>query len=52
MVHGETSKGSIRYWNYLGDHKPCAGGLSVVNAIGTQVRDPINSRLTQWRMAV
>ena len=22
-----------------------------MNAIGTQLRDPINSRLTQWRMA-
>ena len=31
---------------------PCAGGLSAVNAIGTQLRDPINSALTRWRMAV
>ena len=31
---------------------PCAGGLSAVNAIGTQLRDPINSGLTRWRMAV
>ena len=23
-----------------------------MNAIGTQLRDPINSGLTQWRMAV
>ena len=23
-----------------------------MNAIGTQVRDPINSALTRWRMAV
>ena len=23
-----------------------------MNAIGTQLRDPINSRLTRWRMAV
>ena len=23
-----------------------------MNAIGTQLRDPINSRLTLWRMAV
>ena len=31
---------------------PCAGGLSAVNAIGTQLRDPIDSGLTRWRMAV
>ena len=36
----------FRYW-------PCTGGLSAVNAIGTQLRDdPINSGLTRWRMAV
>ena len=29
-----------------------AGGLSAVNAIGTQLRDPINSGLARWRMAV
>ena len=39
-------------WNYLEFYMPCAGGLSAVNAIGTQLRDPINSRLTRWRMAV
>ena len=33
------------YWLY-------AGGLSAVNAIGTQLHDPINSGLTRWRMAV
>ena len=27
-----------------------AGGLSAVNAIGTQLRDPINSGLTRWRV--
>ena len=31
---------------------PCAGGLSAVNAIGTQLREPINSELTRWRMVV
>ena len=30
----------------------CAGGLSAVKAIGTQLRDPINLGLTRWRMAV
>ena len=36
----------------LEDYRPCAGGLSAVNAIGTHLRDPINSGLTRWRMAV
>ena len=39
-------------WSYLGDYWPCTGGLSAVNVIGTQLRDPINSGLTRWRMAV
>ena len=39
-------------WNYLKVFWPCAGGLSAVNAIGTQLRDPTNSGLTRWRMAV
>ena len=47
-----TCQGSTRYWNYLEDYWPCAGRLSAVNVIGTQLRDPINSALTQWRMAV
>ena len=42
-----TCKGSTHYWNYVEDYWPCAGGLSVVNAIGTQLRDPINSGLTR-----
>ena len=36
----------------LKDYWPCAGGLSAVNFIGSQLRDPINSGLTQWRLAV
>ena len=32
--------------NYLEVYWPCASGLSVVDAIGTQLRDPINSGLT------
>ena len=47
-----TCQGSTRYWNYLEVHWPCAGGLSAVNAIGTQFRDPINSGLTRWRLTV
>ena len=38
--------------NYLEIYWPYAGGLSAVNATGTQLRDPINSGLTRWRMAV
>ena len=38
--------------NYLEVYWPCAGGLSAVNAIGTQLRDPINSGLARSRMAV
>ena len=39
--------------NYLEVDWPCAGGLSAVKraAIGTQLRDAINSGLTRWRMA-
>ena len=37
--------------NYLEEYWPCAGGLSAVNVIGTQLRDPINSALILWRMA-
>jgi hypothetical protein len=39
-------------WNYLEICWPCAGGLSAVNDIGTQLRDSINSGLTRWRMGV
>ena len=35
--------------NYREVYWPCAGGLSAVNAIGTQLRDPINLGLTRWR---
>ena len=38
--------------NYLEVYWHCAGGLSAVNAIGTQLRDTINSGLTRWRMPV
>ena len=41
-----------RVRNYLEVYWPCPGGLSAVNAIGTQLRDSINSGLTRWRMAV
>ena len=47
-----TYKGSTRCWNYLEGCWPCAGRLSAVNAIGTQLRDLINAGLTRWRLAV
>ena len=37
------------YSCYLEVYWPCAGGLSAVNAIGTHLRDPINSGLTRRR---
>ena len=38
---------STRYSRYLEDYYPCAGGISTVNAIGTKLRDLINSGLTR-----
>ena len=38
--------------NYLQDYWPSADGLSAVNVIGTKLRDPMNSGLSRWRMAV
>ena len=38
--------------NYLEIYWPCAGVLSAMSAIGTQLRDPINSGLTRCRMVV
>ena len=52
LVHSDAKAAPVRYWNYLEDYWPCAGGLSAVNVIRTQLRDPINSRPTRWRMAV
>ena len=46
LVHGDA-KAATRCWTYLEDYWPRAGGLSVVNAIGTQLRDPINYGLTR-----
>ena len=51
MVHGGLQIATL-VWNYLEFYWPCAGGLSIVNAIGTQLRDPINLGLTRWRMVV
>ena len=38
--------------NYLEVYWPCAGGLPAMNAVGTQLRDPMKSGLTRWRIAV
>ena len=38
---GDTWIGSTRYSSHLENYWPCAGGLSAVNANGTQVRGPI-----------
>ena len=43
---------STRYWNNPEDYWPRDSGLSAVNAIGTQLRDQINSELTRLRLAV
>ena len=50
-VHGDAKAAPVTRTTFE-DYWPCACGLSAVNAIGTQVRDPINSGLTRWRMAV
>ena len=47
LVHDHLQNGSTRYWNYLEAYWPCAGGLSAVNAIDTQLCGQINSGLTQ-----
>ena len=49
LIYGDAGKGSTCYWNYIEDNWPCAGGLSVMNPIGTQLRDSINSCLARWR---
>ena len=38
--------------NCFEDYLPSADGLPAVNVIGTKLRDPINSGLTRWRMAI
>ena len=38
--------------SYRVDHWLCAGGLLAANAIGAQLRDPIDSGLTRWRLTV
>ena len=43
---------STRYWDYLEDYRPCTGGLSAVNVVGTQLRNLINWGVTRWRFTV
>ena len=52
LVHGDLQNGSTSYCNYLEDYWPCAGGFSTLNAIGTKVRDLINSGLTRRCMVI
>ena len=52
MVHDDLPSKAVPVWDYLEVYSPCAGGLSAVNAIGTQLRDLINSGLARWRVAV
>ena len=42
----------VRNYLLIEVYWPCASGLSAVNTIGAQLRDPINSGLAQWRLAV
>ena len=54
MVHGDTEKAASEpvTGTILEDFWPCAGGLSAVNAFGTQMRDLINSELARLRLTV
>ena len=52
MGRGDLPAKAALVRNYLEVYWPCAGGLSAANAIRTQLRDPINSELTRWCMAV
>ena len=52
MVHGDLQNGNTRHWNCLEDYWPCTGGLSAVNVITTQLRDPIKSAPVQRHVAV
>ena len=36
----------------LEDYQSCVSRFSAVNTIDTQLRDPINSGLARWRLAV
>ena len=44
--------GGMCYSNYPRGNWPCAGGVSAVNAIGTPLRDLIDSGLARWRLTV
>ena len=42
MVHGASWKGITRYSSYFEDQEFFASGFSPVNALVTQLRDPMN----------
>ena len=62
MVHCDTEKATegldafrtpvVTRTTLFEDYWPCAGGLSAVTAIGTQLRDLMNPGLTRWRLVV
>ena len=52
LVHRDLPRQHPFGTSYLEVYRPCTGELSTVNSIGTHLRDPINSGLTRWRMAV
>ena len=41
LVHGDLPSKAAPVWDYLEVYRPCAGGLSAVNAIATQLCNPI-----------
>ena len=49
-VWGPAKAAIVR--NHLEVYWPSAGGLSAASAVGTQLRDPINSGLTRWRFYI
>ena len=51
MVHGDLPR-QHSFGTTFEVYWPRAGGFSALNAIGRQLRDPINSGVIRWRMAV
>ena len=49
LVHGVAYIACNQCWSYLGDNRSYAQNLVVVNVVGTQLRDLVDSKLTRWR---
>ena len=47
LFRDDLSSKAAPVWNNLEAYRTCAGGLSAVNAIGTQLRGPINSGMAR-----